>query len=62
MKINPEEIKKAREVMRKSFEIDKDFEMSYIANIAILLEDRYYINPKKANSIAKDLLDLIFAE
>ena len=55
-------IVRARNIMRKSFEKDKDFEYGYISNMACLLHDRFAVSWKKANEMAKSLLDLIFAK
>ena len=54
-------VKKARETMRKAFDKDPDFKMSYIANIAMRLHDHYGITDyDKRNAIAEDILELIF--
>ena len=54
-------IKKARKVMRKAFEKDPDFAETYVANIAMLLHDRYGItDPKERNDAGTDILELIF--
>ncbi len=55
------EIAKARETMRERFEKDKGFKQGYIANIAMLLHDRYGITDYEIrNRAAEDLLKLIF--
>jgi hypothetical protein len=55
------EIKKARETMRKAFDEDPDFKMGYIANIAMLLHDNYGITDyDERNAAAEDILKLIF--
>ena len=54
----------ARKTMSDAFKKDKDFEYAYIANIAMLLFDRYnkaqFRNVEKRESAAKDILNLIF--
>jgi len=55
------EIAKARETMRERFEQDKGFKQGYMANIAMLLHDRYGITDYDTrNKAAEDLLKLIF--
>ena len=55
------EIKKARETMRKAFDEDPEFKETYIANIAMLLYDNYWVtNYDERNRAAKDILELIF--
>ena len=54
----------ARKTMSDAFKKDKDFEYTYIANIAMLLFDRYnkaqFQNVEKRERAAKDILNLIF--
>ena len=61
------EIQKARKTMRDAFNKDEDFKEVYIANIAMLLYDKLHskkykprLRPVDRNSIAKDILNLIF--
>ncbi len=54
-------IKKARKTMRKAFEKDPYFAETYVANIAMLLHDKYGItNPKERHNAGTDILELIF--
>lgn len=54
-------IAKARKVMRDEFEKDEGFKEAYVANIAMLLHDRYGIrNYEKRNAAAEDILKLVF--
>ena len=60
-------IEEARKVMREAFKEDEHFMYGYVANIAMLLHDRYgngnYItNHEKRNQAAKDILDLVFGK
>jgi len=53
--------KKARKTMRRVFEKDTDFAETYIANIAMLLHDRYGLTDyTERNHAATDILELIF--
>ena len=53
-------VKTLRELFRKELE-DEDLKIGYIANIAMLLHDKYGItNYEKRNEAAKDVLNLIF--
>lgn len=53
--------KRARKTMRKVFEKDADFAETYVANIAMLLHDKYGItNPHERHSAGTDILELIF--
>lgn len=50
----------ARRIMREALK-DKDLELAYVSNIAMLLHDRYGIcEMKMRNQAAKDILNLIF--
>lgn len=54
-------IKRARKIMRKTFEKDANFFETYISNIAMLLHDRYGITDViERNKAARDILRLIF--
>ncbi len=54
-------IRNAREQMCKAFKADEDFRQTYVANIAMLLHDRYdIIDWEKRNKAAEDIMDLIF--
>lgn len=54
-------IQRARNTIRKAFERDKHFKYGYVANIAMLLHDRYGITDfDKRNAAAEDILRLIF--
>jgi len=56
-----EEIRKARATMVQAFKEDPGFKLTYIANIAMLLHDRYDITDYETrNRAADDLLKLIF--
>ena len=56
-----DEIKEARETMRKAFEEDEGFKEGYISNIAMLLHDKYGVTDhEKRNNAAEDILRLIF--
>jgi hypothetical protein len=53
-------IKKSRNTMKKAL-YGEDLRRCYIANIAMLLHDRYGITDvKKRNQAAEDILKLIF--
>ena len=58
------EIARARKTMSDAFKKDKDFEYTYIANIAMLLYDRYnkcnFKNKDVRDKAAKEILSLIF--
>lgn len=52
---------RARKTMRKAFEKDPNFAETYIANIAMLLHDRYGItDPIERNNAGTDILELLF--
>jgi hypothetical protein len=56
-------IKRAREIMRNSFENDPDFQHVYEANIAMLLYDRHggiFQDYATRNNTAKAILELLF--
>lgn len=54
-------IQKARNTIRRAFESDEHFKYGYVANIAMLLHDRYGITDyDKRNKAAEDILGLIF--
>jgi len=54
-------IKRARKVMRNAFEKDPDFAETYVANIAMLLHDKYGITDSiERNRAGEDILELIF--
>ncbi len=56
-------IKRARKVMRDAFAADPGFRLSYQANIAMLLCDRYGITDHdKRNTAASDVIALVFGE
>ncbi|MEE9548744.1 MAG: hypothetical protein V3V68_05255 [Nitrosomonadaceae bacterium] len=47
--------------MANCFREDPDLQLTYIANIAMLLHDQHGItNYKKRNVAAKDIFDLVF--
>lgn len=53
--------KRARKIMRKTFEKDGSLRCGYISNIAMLLHDKHGItNYEKRNRAASDILKLIF--
>ena len=55
------EIIQAREIFKKAFEEDSNFRNVYVANIAMLLHDRYgIINYKDRNAAANDIMAVIF--
>lgn len=59
--IEVNKIAEAVKTMQDVFNKDEDFKMGYIANIAMLLHDRYGItNYEKRNQAAEDILKLIF--
>jgi len=59
--VKMDKFKKARETMRKTFEKDTDFAETYVANIAMLLHDRYgLLGHKERNNAATDIMELIF--
>lgn len=61
MSIAPKLIIDARRKMCQAFEEDEDFRQSYVANIAMLLHDRYGItNYEERNRAAEDIMNLIF--
>lgn len=54
-------IENARRIMCREFEEDEDFRQTYIANIAMLLHDKYgIINYEERNNAAEDIFRLIF--
>ena len=54
-------IELARKIFKKEFEEDESFKETYIANIEMLLYDRYEMNNhKKRNKAALDIMDVIF--
>jgi hypothetical protein len=54
-------IAKARKTIRDAFEKDEGFKLGYVANVAMLLHDRYGItNHEKRTKAANDILNLIF--
>ena len=56
-----EKIKLARKIFKEAFEKDEDFRITYQANIAMLLYDRYGINGyKERNAAANDIMGIIF--
>ena len=60
-RINVFFIRLARKIFKKSFEKDDGFRMSYRANIAVLLYDRYDITERdKRDKIADDIMKVIF--
>ena len=59
--IGRNKIAKARKVMHNALEKDEGFRQGYIANIAMLLYDKYgLIDAKLRNKAAEDILKLIF--
>jgi hypothetical protein len=58
------DIRHARSIMQHYFDEDSgpgSFKDSYIANVAMLLHDRYGItDPRTRNNAAEDIIDLIF--
>ena len=62
--IKSKDIVRARKVMSDAFREDPDFEYGYVANIAMLLCDRYnkanFRNDDKRDKAARDILKLIF--
>jgi len=55
------EIIQAREIFKKAFEEDDNFRNVYVANIAMLLHDKYgLINYKDRNAAANDIMAVIF--
>jgi len=54
-------IELARKIFKKEFEEDESFKETYIANIEMLLYDRYGMNNhEKRNRAALDIMDVIF--
>jgi hypothetical protein len=54
-------IAEARRTMRDALEKDDGFKIGYIANIAMLLHDKYgIIQHQERNEAAEDILKLIF--
>lgn len=54
-------IENARRIMCREFEDDEDFRQTYIANIAMLLHDKYgIVNWEQRNQAAEDIMKLIF--
>lgn len=53
-------IKDAREVMRKAFEEDDDFERVYVDNVAVLMMDETGLNHKKCNEVARLIIKRLF--
>ena len=61
MKPTTNEFAKARALMGHELATDEGLMMSYQANIAMLLNDRYGFGPhKKRNRAAQDILQLVF--
>ena len=62
--IKSKDIIKARKTMTDSFKEDSGFEHTYVANIAMLLLDKYnkcnFRMPYNRERAAKDILKLIF--
>jgi hypothetical protein len=60
---NVKNITDARTILRDAFIMDVNFHMTYIANIAMLLHDRYdgadFKNIKTRDQAANDILHLI---
>ncbi len=55
------EIILARKIFKKAFEEDDNFRNTYVANIAMLLYDKYgLINYKDRNAAANDIMAVIF--
>ena len=60
---SPPLIQLARLIMANAFEADPHFKYGYIANVAMLLHDRYGITDlEKRNKAAEEILDLIFED
>ena len=56
-----EDVKHAREVMRKALEQNAGLKLGYVSNVAMLLHDRYGITDyEQRNQAAEDILKLIF--
>ncbi len=54
-------VKQARKAIADAFAADPDFRNGYVANIAMLLHDRYGIrNYEKRNKAGDDIVRLIF--
>ena len=54
-------IKQARKTMAKAFKNDPDFRDSYVANVAMLLHDRYGITDYETrNAAGDDIVKLVF--
>jgi len=54
-------IKEARATIRDTFKADAGLYQSYVANVAMLLHDRYGImDPVTYDAAARDVLQLIF--
>lgn len=55
------DIGKARKTMADAFKADPDFRDGYVANIAMLLHDRYGITDYKTrNAAGDDIVKLVF--
>jgi len=58
---NVNQVQRARNAMKEALEKDEDLELAYVANVAMLLHDRYNITDYiTRNQAAKDILNLIF--
>lgn len=58
-----DKIRQARKTMRDAFAADEEFRQGYVANIAMLLSDRYGIKDYvPRNQAASDILELVFGE
>lgn len=54
-------IENARKILRREFDDDEEFRQVYIANIAMLLHDKYgIVNYEKRNDAAEDIMKFIF--
>jgi hypothetical protein len=54
-------IENAREQMCRAFKEDEEFRQTYVANVAMLLFDKYgIINYEERNNAAEDIINLIF--
>ena len=59
--VMPRIIRNARTQLCKAFEDDEEFRQTYVANIAMLLHDKYgIVNWEQRNNAAEDILNLIF--
>ena len=60
-KAMPVLIQNARRKLCEAFESDEEFRQTYVANIAMLLHDKYGItNYYERNQAAEDIMKLIF--